>query len=348
MGCRPALRLAPVASRSPSRGSLIWFGGRLAEGTLEHVTKRFANDVTILAVGDVGLDISLLVDRLPAPDEKVHAVTAELHSGGVITNFASAASKLGSQVMLCARVGRDLFGQLVLRDLGSSGIDLTCCRVSDAIRTCFTVSIVDSSGEKRLVVVPTGGLYPELSQVPLSDGRQFAWCHTVPFDLERATAVAELARSARVPFSIDLEPGSLHEIPDRTLVPLVRSADTVFLNRRATALLGAGADEALARLHAAGVPNVVLTMGAQGAVLSEAAKTKRELAGAAVAVVDSTGAGDALAAAYVHRRIGGAGPLEAVRFGIAAGALACRALGARASQPDESEVLELLASRAPR
>jgi sugar/nucleoside kinase (ribokinase family) len=91
---------------------------------------------------------------------------------------------------------------------------------------------------------------------------------------------------------------------------------------------------------------VVITRGADGAELHRPGEPVLRQAGFEVQVADTTGAGDAFVAAVVWSMLEGI-PLErGVRLACAAGALACRALGARAGLADRAEV-EALAGAGP-
>jgi len=83
---------------------------------------------------------------------------------------------------------------------------------------------------------------------------------------------------------------------------------------------------------------VVVTLGARGLVA--ATSTGRVIAGRPpqVAVVDTTGAGDALVGALAAALDRGADLDAALREGLAAGALACRATGARSSFAAAAEI----------
>jgi ribokinase len=87
---------------------------------------------------------------------------------------------------------------------------------------------------------------------------------------------------------------------------------------------------------------VVITLGAQGAVLAQA-QTKPEVVLAhPVAVVDTTAAGDAFVGAFAVALAEGRTPAEAMRWGNAAGALAVTAAGAQPSLPTRNAVVALL------
>lgn len=297
----------------------------------------------ILSVGDAGLDLTLVVNHSPESDEKVHARRSHTHAGGVAANFAAAAVKLGSPTSLCARVGTDAFGDLVVEDLSEAGIGLDLVARDETIKTYYSVSIVDQTGEKRLVLYETPGLYPSVEQLPQPIPAGTSWCHTVPYDPQTAGRLAEMAQDACVPLSIDLEPAALTpELGE--LISVLSRAETLIMNRRTAERLEDDPRRAAELVGRLGARVVIVTLGAAGVLLFWKGRFE-EVPSFLVEVADSTGAGDVFAAAYVHRLLRGAQPPEAVWFASAAGALACQGLGAQGALPNEDAVLELLGSR---
>jgi 2-dehydro-3-deoxygluconokinase len=85
-------------------------------------------------------------------------------------------------------------------------------------------------------------------------------------------------------------------------------------------------DACLDRLHGLGVPEVAIKLGPDGACVSWPGESEHVPALADVEIVDSTGAGDAFDAAYLHARLTGRDPPAAAAAG---NALAARTLGHR-------------------
>jgi ribokinase len=88
---------------------------------------------------------------------------------------------------------------------------------------------------------------------------------------------------------------------------------------------------------------VVVTLGSRGAM---AARDGEQIAIAApsMAVVDTTGAGDALVGAFAAALDRGAPLRQAVAEGVAAGSLACIGHGAQATLPSRSAIAALAAT----
>lgn len=291
----------------------------------------------ILVAGDVGWDLFLVVDHFPEPDEKVFTGTIAQDFGGVGANTALAAALLGAEVWFAARFGVDAFGTRVAELLSAQPVNLSLCRVV-AAATPLAVIMTDPSGEKRIVLAPSAGMFPETSQVVGASFPRPDWLHLVPYDLEAATAIAASLPGVRS--SLDLEPASVPDGDVSRVRGLVAMMDTVIVNERSAALFG-GADRAVALLQAWGVRVVVLTGGAAGAVCA-VGEQRWVIRPPRVEVVDTTGAGDTFAGAYARGRTTGADALGATRFAVAAASLSCRGLGPRGSVPAPGEIEQAL------
>ena len=97
----------------------------------------------------------------------------------------------------------------------------------------------------------------------------------------------------------------------------------------AVVLTGAREPEAAAWALARDGREVVITLGADGALWSDGEQAIRAAAAEAPAPVDSTGAGDAFTAGWLAARLGGAEPAEALAAANALAASTLRAAGAR-------------------
>jgi ribokinase len=149
----------------------------------------------------------------------------------------------------------------------------------------------------------------------------------VPIDA--VSAAVRLAIGAGVRPVVTLSPAQ--DVPGEMLTGL----DPLLVNEHeAAVVLGdqQAADDpetAAQRLLELGPASVVITLGAQGAVLAEADGVSRVSADEVDDVVDTTGAGDAFAGALAAALAAGATRLAAVRAGMTAAAAAITRPGAR-------------------
>ena len=166
--------------------------------------------------------------------------------------------------------------------------------------------------------------------------------------METNIAAARLARSKGVMVAFNPAPA-----PEDGKLPaqLLQNLDVIIPNQtEASQLTGIDASDwhnarlAAAALRALGPRIVIITLGEQGAYVSEG-DNGYYIDSFAVTALDTTAAGDAFCGAFAaaySRRL----PLsEAVRYGCAAGALACTKLGAEPSLPYMNEIDRLLSTR---
>jgi ribokinase len=288
-------------------------------------------------VGSVNSDLVMQLPRLPKPGETVRPARFREHPGGKGANLAVAAARLGAQVTLIAAVGDDQPGRDALAELRAAGVDVSWVRIV-AAPTGTAMIFVDPAGENMIGV--DAGANETLSASDVESaltGPELA-AQIVIANLEvplaAVRAAARAARSRRWRFV-------LNPAPPRELDAEIVSACTVITpNVHEVDRLGYGSATALL---AAGAGAVVVTRGPDGADLIRPGMPTLHQGPFVVEAVDSTGAGDVFSAALACAMAEGRPLAEAVRHAAAAGALATRAVGARAGAPTAAEIMILMA-----
>ena len=165
----------------------------------------------VVGLGDAGLDLVLHVPRLPRHDEKILASRIERLSGGVVANVMCALTRLGTHSRLLACVGDDEAGRFVMERLRGFGVDVTRVAVKAGEDTCFSVGLLDASGEKALVLVATSAMFP--SPDDLADDAFFEadLLHTTGLRIDTTLKAVALAKRNGMPVSLDLEPSTLQQ-----------------------------------------------------------------------------------------------------------------------------------------
>jgi ribokinase len=124
---------------------------------------------------------------------------------------------------------------------------------------------------------------------------------------------------------------------------LLAVVDVLVVNEHeAVELTGRADPDAAARVLADGVRDVVVTLGARGAVHVARDGTRTFEPGRTADVVDTTGAGDAFVGVLAAAVATGAALPPAVRRAVAAGSLAVERRGAVPSMPTYGEIDERL------
>jgi len=296
----------------------------------------------IAVVGSLNMDLVLQVDRAPEGGETVLAQGLRLIPGGKGGNQAVACARQGARVSLFGRVGDDDHGRALRAALEADGIDHTGVLTDAHEPTGVAAITVEAGGQNRIVVVPGANGRFTLDAGLLQAALHGAGGLVLQFEcpLPEVLAAAHQARAAGYP--VRLNPSPIQPLPD-ALWPLV---DTLVVNEgEAAALAGlpvATPQEAAAAaqaLRARGPAQVVVTLGAAGAVAADAGGCRHH-PGIAVRAVDTTAAGDTFLGALSVALARGDTLDAAVADGMRAAALCVTQPGAQPSIPTREAVLQ--------
>ncbi|MER6529901.1 ribokinase [Streptomyces sp. NPDC001508] len=295
-------------------------------------------DYDLLVVGSANADLVISVERRPDAGETVLGSDLAVHPGGKGGNQAVAAARLGARTALLARVGDDAYGRLLLDSQRAAGVDTVGVLVGGA-PTGVALITVDPSGDNSIVVSlgANGRLAPTDVRAA---GSLFHASRVVSTQLEiPLETVVEVVRNLAPESRFVLNPSPPRPLPQEVLA----ACDPLIVNEHeARVILGESRvgerPEDWARiLLAKGPRSVVVTLGAEGALVADADGVVRVPA-VRVAAVDTTGAGDAFTAALAWRLGAGATLAEAAGYAARVGAVAVTRRGAQESFPTAGEV----------
>ncbi len=109
---------------------------------------------SVHVLGVVALDMNLYVPMIPGRDEKTFASRTEYQPGGPASFVARAAAGLGADVQLQTAVGADSEGDKLIAAFDAAGIRTDAILRLQGERTPIALLMIDSSGEKAIVIVP--------------------------------------------------------------------------------------------------------------------------------------------------------------------------------------------------
>jgi len=301
----------------------------------------------VLVIGSANVDYIVALRRLPGPGETVSEGTLSVAHGGKGANQAVAARRLGAEVRFIGCLGDDAAGRAVLDALDAEGIATDGVTLTRDRATGTALIAVDSEGRNQIAVAPGANRLLTADRVK-ARADDFAWAHVVACQLETPVAtVASALSAARERGAITvLNPAPVPDAP----LDLLSLVDYLTPNAgEAARLSGVGGDDRKAAERAAvalrgrGAGTVIVTLGGDGA-LAVGAEGLRHVVGRRVAVVDTTGAGDAFSGALTVALGERRDLAVALAFANAAAALACTARGAQPSLPRRRDVERLLGS----
>ena len=292
----------------------------------------------LLCVGDIDMDLIVRVKRPPGRDQKVDGTRVAQSGGGMAANVAVGASRLGTRARIVGAVGDDATGRDARAVLETEGIDHSFVAVRPGEATFFCVIMVDDEGEKSLIKVLSPAYLPRPDDLVPSAFEGISHVHMTFTRWELAERAIALGRAAGATVSLDLEAADLTDAKPN-LTNLMQSVDLLFFSEHSRQ----EAEGLIGPLEMRKDQIVLTTLGERGAML-EHSGSQWVVPGHPVDVVDTSGAGDAFAAAFLHAQLGGAELQSALTFANAAAALSTRAYGAQAGLATSKEVAAFLHS----
>jgi ribokinase len=294
----------------------------------------------ICVVGSSMIDLISKVPRLPKLGETLVGRSFHLGYGGKGANQAVMAAKLGAQVTMVNKVGRDVFGEGTLKNYQEQGIDTTHVMFDESRFSGVAPIFVDDNAQNFVVIVP--GANSGLSPADVQNARQVILDSDIlicqlEIPMETTLEALRVAKSGNV--RTILNPAPAAPIPDE----LLQLADIFAPNETETELLTdlpvgtlAEAEAAARKLLSRGTKTVILTLGERGALLVHQDAVEN-IPAVKVDAVDPTGAGDAFVGSLAVYLGEGLPLRDAIRRANAVAALSVTRIGTQVSFPKRAE-----------
>lgn len=301
----------------------------------------------ITVVGSFNVDLVIEAPRFAKPGEAIHGKNFRRACGGKGANQAYAVARMGQPAAIIGAVGQDAFGDEMLANLQSVGVNTAGVVRRDDVPSGTAMIVLDASGQNQIVVA--NGANDMLTAVDVQRGNaQIGQSDALIVQLETSfeSVRAALEMANKLGTMAVLNPAPFAPVDDELLhlcefiIPNENEASQ--LSGTSVCDLQSAATAAKAIRARAPSANVVVTLGTNGVWLDTRSFTGH-VPGFPVTAVDTVGAGDTFIGAFVVRIVEGAEVREAARFGCAAAAIAVTRRGAQTSIPTRDEVERFIA-----
>lgn len=303
----------------------------------------------IAVVGSNMMDLITYVDRMPRPGETVDAPSFEMGHGGKGANQAVAAARLGSRVVMVTKVGDDAFADATIRNFEANGIDTRFVTRVPGTSSGVAPIMVEPSGENSILIVKganatlsTADVDAAVSEIAASD----LVLMQLEVPLETVYYTIARARELGVPSLLNPAPAAALDIAQLDGLTFLTP------NQHELALISglpvndpAEAERAARSLVGKGIGTVIVTLGADGALLVEK-DTAEHVPAVKVKAVDTTGAGDAFIGSFAHFHAGGLSVRAALERAVGYAADSVTRRGTQKSYASAEAFAALLAQHA--
>ncbi len=303
----------------------------------------------LVVLGDLVADLIIPIERLPLYPERHGWAEGIFVEPGGAGNVLVAARRLGLSVTSLGNIGRDRCGEEIRQTLAEIGVDASHVEVREDRETVLCLVLSDTLGQHvYLGVKDNRGLwsFPECWHEVIRGARALYTDGYTLRDLlppEDIFAAFATARSAGATSYFDPGP-SVEFIPRQTCEQAIAASDVLLIAEPEARYLFPDKDlEGMAQaLLAVGTSVVVLKLGGNGCLIATCDETT-QIPGFQVEVVDTVGAGDSFAAAFIAGRLRGGSLRDSATLANAMGALVATQRGAGTRIPAGEHLLDLLA-----
>ena len=305
----------------------------------------------ITVIGSSNTDLVAKVSRMPVPGETILGAEFITAPGGKGANQAVAISRLGGEVNLIAKIGKDAFGDQMIENFKRDEIITTFVFRDEQAPSGAALIFVDEAGENTIAVA--SGANSHLSKEEIAQAKPaIETADAVLLQLEVPLQTVEhsisIASAANIPIILNPAPAQppSHSFLNEKVTFLTPNEVEASLLTGIQVSDESSAEKAGRELLKYGISHVILTLGSLGAMLVNAEKSLH-LPTNQVEVVDTTAAGDVFNGAFTYAIAKGEDIEDAIRYANAAATLSVTQMGAQPSIPMADDVFNFISTPIP-
>ncbi len=249
--------------------------------------------VDVVGLGACNIDFLQKVPRFVRPDDEVEIKELLLSVGGSASNFTVGLSRLNVNSGIIARIGKDYFGDVAVKEFEKERVDTERLLKTD-LQTGKVFISVEPHGERSMYTFIGANKKFELQKEDIDYIKSSKILHVTQMYKD---VVKESSKHANI-FSFNPGP-ILSSFGLKKLQKIIKRTDILFLNKKEMKILtGENLDNSPSILLDMGAKMVIVTCGSHGASIF----TENDLIHSParkVDVIDTTGAGDSFAAGFI-------------------------------------------------
>ena len=310
--------------------------------------RNYSSKKKVVMLGDLLYESYIWADHLPGKGETVIGTMSGFYPGGRGGNQAVAAARLGADVYLIGKVGKDEQGEFLIKELKRNGIHTDYVFVDEQVKTGTSCVHMDENGDKAIITAPLANMtltFEEIEKTKsLIEGAD-VFVSQLQLDLQIVKTCLKWAHDAGV-LTI-FNPAPAKELTD----DFYQYADFITPNEMEAEFYGNchqydhelqdWCHKTAGFYRSKGTRKLIITLGSKGAFCDDG-QNRAFYPGFAMGAVDSTGAEDCFNAAFTVAYLKTEDLRNAIVFANAAAALCVQKKGSSSSMPMLGEVEQFL------
>ncbi len=298
----------------------------------------------IISVGAVLVDMIALVEEFPKRDGESFVRDFKFMPGGAAANVAVITRRLGLKTAFSGKIGKDTFGELLLKDLTKEKVHYkNTVVISDEISTGSCYICVDKKGDRMIMAYSGAADTLAIGDLPLELFAKANWVNLS--DLRNIASIEALLESD-IEINFSMSPGALIAQNPSRAYRLAQKAKLIVASVDEITQIFRCAEEEINSIAADLIKEnkervIAVTKGSRGATIYSKNETVN-IPIFKVDIVDTTGAGDAFTAGMLYALTRGKSPKQAGRIAAACSAICIQKVGARSGPKSKMDLMKFL------
>lgn len=251
--------------------------------------------------GALNMDKLYRVHRIARRGEESYIMGYSEAPGGSAANTIVGLARLGHKVGYIGKIGKDSEGINLLKSFTDEKVDIKGVIVSTKGKSGIALVFVDNRGERSIYVNPGVNDTLDLAEVDPEYVNNAEILHITSFIGKRSFKAQRKLIKSLSDVKISFDPGELYAQKGiETLRPIFKRCFIIFPNEREIKILTKKEYKSGAKtLIKEGIKHVAVKLGERGCYITDG-KEEFLVEASNVRVVDTTGAGDAFCAGFLH------------------------------------------------
>ena len=296
----------------------------------------------ILVIGSIGYDLTTYYEKMPVLGETIVGKKFAQNPGGKGDNQAVAAARAGGDVTFLGAVGDDNYENILKKNLEDNNVKHNLKVVPNMSCQIATI-LVDQNGQNSIIIVPGANNYVDKKQIDDNE-KLIDENDIILMQLEIPIETVEYAidKAYEKKKIIILNPAPGQPLSDNIL----KKVDYLTPNESELSLITGMPTNTIEQIELAskkiielGARNLIVTLGEKGCLLCNKEGTKIFPAFPTKAI-DTTGAGDCFAGAFVTYLSKGYPIEESIKYANLASSISVTKIGTIPSLPTQKEIEE--------
>ena len=297
----------------------------------------------VIVFGGINMDLFAYIPRSTREGETITASSIEFYLGGKGANQAVAASRLGAEVAFVGTVGKDEFGEKLIRMISSENIDTSLINSKAGQSGTALINVLENSNNEVISYPGTNKLtqHAYIDEGSLSEA-EIIICQ-MEVNEEETFNLFKRAKQKNCKTILNLAPYKKIRSEILTLTDVLIVNETEFSELSGIELNLINQDLNIDDINFPELLrsiDLIITLGKKGVLIFSKGK-KTFIAAEQVKAIDTVGAGDCFVGAMSYGILNGKDLLSASKFANKVASISVTKKGAAASMPFLKDIPDL-------